>query len=114
MRSLIDLRERLQSALINSEIQYVVFCHGADSHHLDDLGGQCTTQEWLECSRLVYTTIAEVAEQLGRPVPLSLSLFGGYRADDYDSVLNLHAGDLAICLNTLCGHAIEYEVKVKK
>lgn len=114
MRSLRDLLKHLKPALLDNEIQYVVFCHGADSHHLDDLGCQCTTEEWLECSRLVYTMLAEVAEQMERPVPLSLSLFGGYRADDYDSVLNLHAGDLAICLNTLCGHAIEYEVRVKK
>ena len=47
-------------------------------------------------------------------LPLSLALFGGYRSDHYESVLNLHVGDLVICLSTLCGQAIEYELLVKR
>ncbi|MEZ6120508.1 MAG: hypothetical protein R3C28_28575 [Pirellulaceae bacterium] len=42
---------------MNDEIHYVVFCHGADSHQDDDLGGQCTTGEWLECSVMFYTKL---------------------------------------------------------
>lgn len=114
---LADLRKmlaRLQSAILSGSIHYVVVCHGADSHYWDDLGIQCTTEEWIECSRMVYGMIRETSLKLGRPLPTILSLFGGYRSDDYTSVLNLHTGDLVVCLNTLCGHCIEYEVRVLK
>lgn len=52
------------------KIHYLVFCHGADSHEWDDLGGGCNTETWFKCSELVYS----FALQTG--IPLSLSLFG--------------------------------------
>lgn len=101
--------DRLDQAVRKEQIDYVVWCHGADSHEWDDLGSQCSTEEWLLCSKLFY----EWARQLKQPLPIILTLFGGYREDDYNSVLSLHAADFVICLNTLCGQAIGYLPEVK-
>ena len=68
---------KLEGRLARREVHYVVFAHGADSHEDDDLGGQCTTAEWLDASHLVYDMLDRVGQQLGRPVPLTLALFGG-------------------------------------
>jgi hypothetical protein len=51
---------------------------------------------------------------LGKQIPLTLSLFGGYRKDDYESILSLHTADLVKCLNILCGQNIHYFPKVKE
>ena len=92
----------LEGRLARNEVHYVVFAHGADSHEDDDLGRQCTTTEWLETSRLVYRMLDRVSQQLGRPVPLTLALFGGYRSDNYEAVLRLHTADLIRCLQIVC------------
>jgi acetoin utilization deacetylase AcuC-like enzyme len=97
-KHLVDLEERLA----RGEVHYVVFAHGADSHEDDDLGGQCTTAEWLEASSLVYGMLDRVGQQLGRPIPLTLALFGGYREDNYEAVLQLHTADLIRCLQVVC------------
>lgn len=112
-----DLRKQLRwlhELLLREKIHYIVYPHGSDSHEWDDLGGQCTTDEWLEASRLVYTMVGEASRSLGRPVPLVLALFGGYREDDYDSVLSLHAADAALCLSILSGHPLHYRPEVKQ
>lgn len=116
-RYLADLRAKLdtlEKKAAAGEINYIVFCHGADSHEWDQLGSNCSTEEWLECSRMVYSMIKRLDEKLGRPFPLALALFGGYRSDDYESVLNLHAGDLAICLETLCGAGTGFSPVVRR
>jgi acetoin utilization deacetylase AcuC-like enzyme len=107
---LADLQERV----LNHEIGYVVFCHGADSHQDDDRGGQCTTEEWLTCSRMFYRWLKTVDSLRGEPLPCCLSLFGGYREDDYDSVINLHIADLVECLNIVGERTISFEPSVKK
>ena len=104
---------RLSSEILAGNIDYVVFCHGADSHEWDDLGSQCSTEEWIHCSELVYLMINRVSQKLNRPIPLTLSLFGGYRHDDYNSVLSLHTADLCKCLDILCGQDIRYLPIVK-
>ncbi len=96
---LAQLRERV----LAGGVDYLCFCHGADSHMDDDLGDQCSTEQWLEASRLVYTFVRDVSQERGAPLPLSLSLFGGYRAQNYDAVLALHAADLLVCLQVLGG-----------
>jgi len=106
--------KKLEEAILAEEIGYVVFCHGADSHKDDELGYQLTTEEWLECSRMVYGMIKQVSEKRGKTVPLSLCMFGGYRSDDYNSVLSLHTADMMIGLNILAGESIEYEPKLKE
>ena len=94
---------RLGERVLAGEIHYVAVAHGADSHVDDDLGGQVTTAEWLTASELVYGAIGRWSAALGRPVPLVLALFGGYRHADPDAVLALHAADNAIALEILAG-----------
>jgi acetoin utilization deacetylase AcuC-like enzyme len=103
----------LRKEILDNRIHYVVFCHGADSHEWDELSSQLTTEEWIECSLLVYSFINDLQVELQKQIPLILSLFGGYRKDDYDSVLSLHTADLVSCLNILCGGNIEYKPEVK-
>ncbi len=103
----------LRDAIYNKEIDYVVFCHGADSHEWDDTKGQCTTQEWLLCAEIVYDFIRKIDHKRSKPMPLVLCLFGGYRKDDYNSVLHLHTADLVKCLNIVCGQQIEFNTIVK-
>jgi acetoin utilization deacetylase AcuC-like enzyme len=104
LQSLEEHLTDLEGRLVRNEVQYVVFAHGADSHEDDDLGGQCTTAEWLEASRIVYEMIHRVGGQLSRPVPPTLALFGGYRRDHYEAVLRLHAADLVECLKIVCNN----------
>jgi acetoin utilization deacetylase AcuC-like enzyme len=92
---------KLGVKILDGEIHYVVFAHGADSHEADDMFGQCTTEEWLKCSTMVYEFIKDISKRLGKPFPLTLALFGGYRADDYEAVLKLHTADLLIAIKTL-------------
>jgi len=103
----------LEKAVLENRIDYLVFCHGADSHEDDDTRGQCSTQEWLECAHLFYDLVKRLDETRQKPIPLVLCLFGGYRRDDYDSVLGLHTHDLVICLNTLCGQKIAFDWEIK-
>jgi len=92
----------LEVRLARGEVHYVVFAHGADSLEDDDLGGQCTTAEWLEASGLVYGMLDRVGQQLRQPTPLTLALFGGYCEDNYEAVLRLHTADLIRCLQAVC------------
>ena len=74
--------DKIETAVLNNEIQYVMWCHGADSHEIDDLGGQVSTEWWVQCSITFYAWVAQLdakLEALGRkPLPVTLSLFGGY------------------------------------
>ena len=45
---LMDKLAELRMNILDNTIQYLVFCHGADSHEWDDLGSQLTTAEWLK------------------------------------------------------------------
>jgi len=112
-----DLKLRLKilgDKIANDEVHYIVFAHGADSHTEDDLGGQVNTEQWLECSSIVYKWIKQMDRKLKREIPLTLTLFGGYRKDNFDSVLSLHTLDLVMCLNTLCGASIDYKPDIKQ
>jgi acetoin utilization deacetylase AcuC-like enzyme len=106
--------EILRKEIIENRIHYIVFGHGADSHEWDELASQLTTEEWVECSRIVYSFIKETENETEKQIPLILSLFGGYRRDDYNSVLSLHTTDLVTCLNILCGRTIDYITEVKQ
>jgi acetoin utilization deacetylase AcuC-like enzyme len=104
--------ELLADKIRNKQVDYVVWCHGADSHEWDDLGYQCTTKEWISCSELFYTLIRDLEAELGRHIPVTISLFGGYRRDHYESVLSLHAGDIRTGCKILLGKDIPYEMNV--
>ncbi len=114
--NLLEAFELVEKAILSGEIDYVVWCHGADSHTYDDLGGQVNTNYWVKCSEEFYKWVKRVDEKLesnGRaPLSVSMALFGGYRADSYESVLSLHTKDMVLCLNMLCGHNIDYEAEV--
>lgn len=103
----------LKEKVIAGKIHYVVWCHGADSHVYDDLGGSVNTDYWLLASALFYQWVLEVEQELGRHLPVTMSLFGGYRTHAYDSVLSLHTADLVMAANTLLGHSIAYEPQVE-
>lgn len=103
--------ESLRRALLSAEVDYLCFAHGADSHEWDQLGMQCTTEEWLQASRLVYSMICEV--QWERPLPVTMVHFGGYRDDHPESVLGLHSMDLAVCLENLMGEHVAYQAEVR-
>lgn len=105
--------ERLKHAILNGRIHYVVWCHGADSHADDNLGHQCETEYWLACSTIFWKWVKEMDSLLGRPLPVSCALFGGYRDDDYTSVLSLHTADFVECLNNLLDLDVKYTIEVK-
>ena len=98
----------LREEIIANRVHYVAFGHGADSHEWDELASQLSTEEWIECSKLFYTMIRETEAVTGRQIPLIVFLLGGYRKDDYNSILSLHTADLVTCLNILCGREINY------
>jgi acetoin utilization deacetylase AcuC-like enzyme len=116
LNSLTAALEKIENAVLEDKIHYVLWCHGADSHDKDDLGGQVNTNYWVKSSEVFYAWVAKMDEKLallGRsPLPVTLSLFGGYRRDSYASVLSLHIKDMQICMNTLCGAQIKYKVNV--
>jgi hypothetical protein len=108
---LLDLKLKLslvKDRLIKEDNWSVCFAQGADSHVWDQLGGQVGTQNWIKAHEIVYQFIKDVNTERGNNLPLTLSLFGGYRDDHYDSVLNLHLSNIISCLNILCGKNIKY------
>lgn len=105
--------QNLAKAILEGRISYVVWCHGADSHEWDDLGFQCSTEEWIECSTIFWTWVKTMDKHLGRLLPVSCALFGGYRKDDYTSVLNLHTADFVECMNNLLDLKVKYTIKVQ-
>lgn len=106
------LHEVLGPAIEAGDIDYVVWCHGADSHEDDDLHGQCSTSNWTACSKIFWKWVKDMDALLGRPLPVACALFGGYRRDDYNSVLSLHASDLAACIRILLEEPVEYKLQV--
>lgn len=103
---------KLKTEILDGRINYVVWCHGADSHEHDQLGHQCSTKNWVRCATIFWSWVKEMDSLLGKPLPVSCALFGGYRDDDYDSVLSLHTADFVECLNILLDKEIKYTVKV--
>ncbi len=99
----------VKKMLIAGSVDYVVFCHGADSHRADDFTGVCTTDEWIKCSKMVYQMINDIENETNKHIPLTICLFGGYRSDDYNSVLGLHTADLLQCLKINCGVDVNFK-----
>ena len=99
-----DLKDKLhilEDYILSGKVHYLVFAHGADSTEDDDTHGQITDKEWIRVSKIVYSFIKNIDKTLGRPFPLTLAFFGGYRKN-YDEVLDLHLNDLEICHFNLC------------
>lgn len=107
-----SLEEKLQSLnlhILENRIHYIVVCSGADSLEDDDLGSSLALKEWLACKRIVYEWIVNLSKQLGRHIPVTITLFGGYRQDHFESVLDAHTQDLLICLEVLSGVITDYD-----
>jgi len=90
--------------ILAGKIHYVVFAHGADSHQDDDIGGGCDTKHWLLCAELFSNWVNDISKKIGKPLPVTLTLFGGYRSDNYNAVLDLHINSLIICSKLICGN----------
>jgi len=103
--------ENISNAILQGDIHSVCFAQGADSHEEDDLGGQVGTVDWIKAHKMVFEMIKNVSITRKKAVPLTLSLFGGYRQDDYDSVLNLHMKNITSCLNILGGNSLIFEIE---
>jgi acetoin utilization deacetylase AcuC-like enzyme len=101
MYSLGNHLENLVEKIMSGKVHYVVACSGADSLIDDDLGGQLKYSDWIMAKHIIYDTIKECSLRLGKPVPLTISLFGGYRRDHYESVLDAHTRDLLECMRVL-------------
>ena len=92
-----DKLKHVEEMILSNKVHYVVFCHGADSHDEDDLGGQLDTANWLKAAEIFSNWINDVSTKLCKRVPVVLCLFGGYRKDNYDFVLDLHIKSLLTC-----------------
>jgi acetoin utilization deacetylase AcuC-like enzyme len=77
LKELENYLDELGDNIQSGKIDYVVFCHGADSHEWDDLGRQLNTKEWMKCSEMFYTFMKKINYKRAKPIPLTLSLFGG-------------------------------------
>lgn len=97
----------LKAAILKDKIHYVVFAHGADSHTQDDLGGWLDTEYWIQAAEVFAEWVKEVSAELGKPLPVVMCLFGGYRQDDYNFVLELHIASLLTCSKIIYDQPIE-------
>jgi acetoin utilization deacetylase AcuC-like enzyme len=103
IQSFQDGLDRVEKLILAGKIHYVVFAHGADSHADDDIGGGCDTKHWLLCAEIFAEWVNTVSKKIGKPLPVTLALFGGYRADNYNAVLDLHLSSLALIAKEICG-----------
>ena len=94
--------EHVGKLIKTGKINYVVFAHGADSHEDDDIGGGCDTKHWLLCATRFSEWVNEISKEIGRPLPVTLALFGGYRSDNYNAVLDLHLKSILTCSRIIC------------
>ncbi len=88
--------------IIKGKIHYVVFAHGADSHEDDDIGGGCDTKHWVQCASIFAEWVNKISLETDRFLPVTLALFGGYRSDNYNAVLDLHLKSLVKCSKIIC------------
>ncbi len=89
----------LEQKILDGQCQYIVYCHGADSIEGDASGGgKVTLEQWHYCTTIFWTWYNQLCEKLGRKFPVSLSLFGGYRDDDFQYVIDAHVNDILMGL----------------
>ncbi len=107
-QALVDIRLQI----LQDKVHYVVFAHGADSHAEDDLTGQCDTNHWVACAEIFAHWVKDISAEMGKPLPVVLALFGGYRQDNYNAVLDLHTKSLLRCSNIICGNDFEDVLRI--
>jgi acetoin utilization deacetylase AcuC-like enzyme len=106
LKSFENSMERIGQLIKENKLHYVVFAHGADSHADDDIGGGCDTKHWLLCAVRFSEWVNRISEEIGRPLPVTLALFGGYRSDNYNAVLDLHLKSILTCSGIICKNEI--------
>ena len=94
------------------KIHYVVFAHGADSHMDDDLGWNCDTYHWVKFSEMLAIWVNEISNEIGKPLPVTLALFGGYRKNNYTAVLDLHIKSILKISNIVCGTSFKDNLEI--
>ena len=92
MRNYIDCLAIFKEKAIAKEVDYVVWCHGADSCIGDEIGGNVNEKDWIHCTTLFVQCIKEIEQITQQAFPVSYSLFGGYRSN-YNEVISLHLAD---------------------
>lgn len=106
IKSLDEGLEYVGKMIKEERIHYVVFAHGADSHEDDDIGGGCDTNHWLLCTTRFANWVNRISMEIGKPLPVTLVLFGGYRKDNYNAVLDLHIKSILNCSRIICNNDI--------
>ena len=119
-----DLKEKLhilEEEILKENVNSICFAQGADSHEWDDLAPSDTrlsTVDWIYAHRMVFEKILEISRKRDKPVPLMISLFGGHRENDPNSIIHLHIMTLLSALEILSGikskYKLEEEIKEKK
>jgi acetoin utilization deacetylase AcuC-like enzyme len=97
----------------DKKIHYIVLCSGADSLIDDDLGGSVNLDEWLFIKKTIYSELRKLDKGENK-FPTSICLFGGYREDHYESVLDAHIQDLLLCLEIRYGIKTQYSSVYQK
>ena len=103
IRYLKDLMIKLETVkhkYLNNEIDYFVWCHGADSCKEDPLGTQLSHKHWVHCTQLFIEMIKEIMTIKGDFVPITICLFGGYQKN-FNKTLELHRKDINVFIEEL-------------
>lgn len=79
----------------------------------EHLGGQCGTEFWLMCAEHFAKWVNHISHLLGRRLPVVLVLFGGERAINYNSVLDLHIKSILTCSNIIYNQEIKDNLKIE-
>ncbi|MFM7684180.1 MAG: hypothetical protein ACKO7P_15770 [Bacteroidota bacterium] len=114
LKSFENSLERIGKLIKTGKIHYVVFAHGADSHEDDDIGGGCDTKHWLLCATRFSEWVNEISREIGRPLPVTLALFGGYRSDNYNAVLDLHLKSILTCSRIIGNNEITDDLVIPR
>lgn len=83
----------LEYYICGGDLDYIVYCHGADSCKGDLLGGSVNERLWFKCTDIFCDWIRKMNYKYSLQIPIILTLFGGYR-ENYNEVLDLHITDL--------------------
>ncbi len=51
--------------------------------------------------------VNEISNEIGKPLPVTLALFGGYRKNNYTAVLDLHIKSILKISTIVCGTSFE-------